>query len=85
MSQPQQLLNPREELNALLQNIFPSQQEETLVLRARRIMCNMVSDVSDEDMKAYITEFQYLINSWLDCFEQTVFDGSTLKQLLGQG
>lgn len=84
MSQSQQLLNPRDELNTVLRNIFPNNREETRVLRARNIMKDCVSGLSEEDLEAYLTEFQYLIDYWLDSFEIRLFNGSTLKQTLGQ-
>ena len=31
-----------------------------------------------------VTDFQYLMDSWLDEFETDVFEGKTLKELLGE-
>jgi hypothetical protein len=57
-----------------LQHIFPAKQEETRIQKARLIM----GDV-------YLTNFQYLIDSWLDEYEKQVFDNKTLKEKLKEG
>lgn len=47
-------------------------------------MGSLTKELSDEDLEVYITELQYLIDQWLDNFEQQAFNGQTLKQVLGQ-
>jgi len=47
-------------------------------------MGELVTDLSDEELEVYMTEFQYLIDAWFDDFERQAFDGQTLKQVLGQ-
>ncbi len=76
--------SPLQPLSNALEQIFTSQQEENQTLRARRIMGNLVSEIVDEELEIFVTEFQYLIDEWLDCFEKQVFGGKTLKQVLGQ-
>jgi hypothetical protein len=68
-----------------LQQIFSSPQEESRLQKARRIMGTSLESVVDEDLEAYLTEFQYLLDAWFDAFEQEMFDGLTLRQVLGQG
>lgn len=75
-------VSPLQPLDEALNRIFTSPQEETRLTRVRRIMGDTVSEVSDEDLEIYLTEFQYLIDSWLDEFERLAYDGLTLKQLL---
>lgn len=77
--------HPLAPIDEALQKIFSSPQEETRLQRARRIMGVSVESTSDEDLEIFLTEFQYLIDGWLDAFEQEVFDGLTLNQVLGQG
>ncbi len=72
-------------VDSALKRIFPSKLEETRVEIARRIMSSAVVSLPNEDLEVYITEFQYLIDSWFDQFEKQAYDGLTLKQLLGQG
>lgn len=47
-------------------------------------MGDLVDPLSDEELEVYITEFQHLIDEWLDDFECQAFDGQTLKQVLNQ-
>lgn len=68
-----------------LHQIFNSNEEETRVQRVRRIMGASVMMLPDEELEIYATELQHLIDGWLDTFERQVFNGVTLKQLLGQG
>lgn len=48
-------------------------------------MGDLVADAADEELELYATEFQNLIDEWLDEFERQAFDHQTLKQVLGQG
>ncbi len=77
--------NPLASIDAALKRIFTTQQEETLLLKSRRIMSDAVVGISDEELEVYITEFQHLIDYWLDDFEREMFEGQTLQQVLGQG
>ena len=65
-----------------LSNIFPDKQEETRIQKARRIMGDDVKNLSDEDLEVFLTEFQYLIDCWLDEYEKQQFDGKTLREKL---
>lgn len=47
-------------------------------------MGSTVESLADEELGVCLTEFQRLIDEWLDAFEQQLFDGQTLKQVLGQ-
>jgi hypothetical protein len=71
-------------IDTALQNIFKSTQEETRLQQARRIMGGSVDHLSDEELEICITEFQHILDEWFDAFEHGVFDGQTLKQVLGQ-
>lgn len=68
-----------------LNNIFPSKQEETQVQKARLIMGDDVKNLSDEDLGVFLTEFQYLIDCWLDEYEKQVFNNKTLSELMKEG
>lgn len=68
-----------------LSNIFPSKQEETQVQKARLIMGDDVKALSDEDLEVFLTEFQYLIDCWLDEYEKQVFNNKTLSELMKEG
>ncbi len=66
----------------VLNNIFPDKQEETRIQKARLIMGDDVKHLSDEDLEVFLTEFQYLIDCWLDEYERRVFDNKTLRELI---
>ncbi len=72
-------------IDAALQRIFVNSQEETLTSKARGIMGELIAELTDEDLEIYITEFQHLINYWFDRYERKLFDGQTLRQILGIG
>lgn len=68
-----------------LNDIFPTQKEENGLQRARRILGDIAINMPDQDLEAYLAEFEYLIDSWLDEFEKNIFDDKTLMQLLKEG
>ena len=78
-------LSPLASLDTALQRIFKPAVEETKLQKARSIMGSELGGLSDEDLEVYLTEFQHLIDTWLDAYEKELFDGFTLRQLLGQG
>ncbi len=72
-------------LEKTLPRIFPEKEEETRIQKARLIMGEDIKNLSDEDLEVYLTEFQYLIDSWLDEYEKQVFNNKMLKELLMEG
>jgi len=78
-------LSPIASLDTALQRIFKPAAEETKLQKARCIMGSELGALSDEDLEVYLTEFQHLIDNWLDAYEKQLFNGLTLRQLLGQG
>jgi hypothetical protein len=75
--------NPLLNLEKTLNSIFPTQQEETKVTKARNILGNTLGACSDEQLETHIAQFEFLVNSCLDLFERELFDGKTLKELTG--
>lgn len=69
-------------LESKLQQIFPNSQEESKVKIARKIMGEEISVLSDGELEVFITEFQYLVESWMDEFEKMILNGLTLKQIM---
>ena len=49
--------------------------------QARQVFGDKVSHLSDTELQAYLSKFQFLIDSWLDMYERTVFNGKTLTEL----
>lgn len=82
MTSPDSPLTP---IDDALRAIFITPTQETLLQKTRHIMGDTVSDLSDEELEVYVTEFQHLIDYWLDTFERQVFDGLTLQQVLQEG
>jgi hypothetical protein len=68
-----------------LRAIFSTPAQETLLQKTRHIMGDAVGELSDDELEVCITEFQHLIDYWLDTFEKDLFDGMTLHQLLREG
>jgi len=75
--------SPLLSIDAALRQIFPSSNEESILKNARRIMKTEVDSLSDEDLEVYLTEFQHIIDYYLDNYEAQIFNGKTLKQALG--
>ncbi len=65
-----------------LSSFFQGQQEETRLTQARRILGSSVMNLSDQDLEVKITEFQYLIERWMDAFERSIFNNQTLTQVV---
>lgn len=76
--------SPLAAIDEAFQRVFNSPQEETKLQKARSIMGSALVDTPDEDLEVYLTEFQHLIDGWFDSFEQAMFNGATLKQVLGR-
>lgn len=75
----------RKSFESTLDNIFHSDKEESQIQKARAILGDSVANVSDEELSVYLTEFQYLLDGWLDIYEQQLFEGKTLQQLEREG
>lgn len=72
-------------LDTALGSIFPTPAEETKVQKARMILQEVATDLTDEEVEIFITELQCLVESWFDVYEKQAFDGLTLKELLKGG
>jgi len=76
---------PLASIDVALQHILNPTAEQTGLQKARQTMGTALTDTSDEDLEIYMTEFQHLIDYWLDAYEREAFGGMTLRQVLGQG
>jgi len=77
-------LTPQKTLDNLLQNIFPQNKDKNKVIQTRKLLDKTAENLSDEQIQCIVTEFQFLINSWLDEYEKEVFGGMTLKEILNE-
>lgn len=71
-------------ITSALGAIFPTQTEENKVTKTRRILGETARALSDEHIETIITQFQFLIDSWLDEFEHDIFGGMTLKEVVNE-
>lgn len=82
-------LPPTQNIQTSLENtinsIFAPQTEETKVTRTRKHLGAVGKTFSDEQIETTITEFQFLMDTWLDEYEREVFNGFTLKEVLNEG
>lgn len=72
-------------LDTALHQIFKTRQEETRIEKARRIMAGAVDSLTDDELDICLTEFEHLIDYWLDTFEREIFDDKILQQVLMEG
>ncbi len=79
------LYNPQKSLGKGLNAFFPTHEEETKLQKSRRVLGEISSEVSDEQLEVFITGIQFLLDGWLDNFERKMFDGLTLNQILKGG
>ena len=77
--------NPQQSIETAINNIFPLASEENKTSRMRKALGNAAKSLSNEQIETITTEFQCLIESWMDEFEKNVFSGLTLKEVLNGG
>lgn len=65
-----------------LDTLFPEQQYDKNVQKARDILGSTADEFTPEQLKDLVLEIQFLADSWLDDFERRLFNGSTLTELL---
>lgn len=78
-------INPQQSIETALNKILPISSEETKIVRMRKALGETAQLLSNEQIENITTEFQYLIDSWMDEFERDVFSGMTLKEVLNEG
>ena len=69
-------------IESALTKIFPTNKEVTRVQRARQILGNEVLELSDDDLDACLTEFQYLVDCWFDEYEKQAYGGKLLREII---
>lgn len=63
----------------------PASEADSKIQKARAILGDIALDLSDGDLSVCLTQFQYLVDEWLDEYEKQVFNGLTLQQVLREG
>ena len=73
---------PYRELDTALNNIFPEQSEQTQLSRIKKLLGESAQNLTEGELKTIHSDFQFLIDAWLDSYEQRLFGGKTLQNLL---
>lgn len=58
--------------------------DEIDLAKAKTILGNIAKKMTDDQLKDACVEMQYLIETWLDEYERSIFGGKTLRELLGE-
>jgi hypothetical protein len=56
--------------------------QQKTVQEARDILGESASALLDDQIYDLVNEMQYLVDTWLEEYEQKIFEGKTLKELL---
>lgn len=68
------------DLDKKLNEILPEENKESkMIQHAKEILG---SNYTTEEIKELITSFDYLTSKWLEEYEQEIFAGKTLKEIL---
>jgi hypothetical protein len=51
--------------------------------KAKALLGDAAKKMTDDDLNDSCVEMQYLVETWLDDYERSIFDGKTLRELLG--
>ncbi|OGE31909.1 hypothetical protein A2631_02185 [Candidatus Daviesbacteria bacterium RIFCSPHIGHO2_01_FULL_44_29] len=76
--------NPLADIQKSLESIFPEEYQQTRVSKARQTLGSSAESYSDIQIETLVTDFEYLASAWLDLFEREIFNGKTLKEVLGE-
>jgi len=64
------------------QHFQEQNEEEKTVQEARDILGKSAEGLTDSQVHDLVNEVQYLVDTWIEEYEQKIFDGKTLKELL---
>ena len=73
---------PYRELDTALNNIFLEQSEQTQLSRLKKLLGESAKNLKESELKTILSDFQFLIDAWLDSYEKRIFGGKTLQNLL---
>jgi hypothetical protein len=72
-------------IESALENIFDFDKAENKLARARKILGDVATSLSDSELQAHLTEFEFLLDCWMDEFERQIFNNKTLREVLREG
>lgn len=58
--------------------------DEIDIEKAKLILGDAVKKMNDDQLKDACVEMRYLVETWLDDYERLIFEGKTLRELLGE-
>ncbi len=58
--------------------------DEIDIEKAKTILGDTAKKMTDDQLKDTCVEVQYLMETWLDDYERSIFEGKTLRELLGE-
>lgn len=58
--------------------------DEIDIEKAKTILGATAKKMTDDQLKDTCVEVQYLMETWLDDYERSIFGGKTLRELLGE-
>lgn len=76
------LSNPLTPIENAINSIFPQQTEENKIIRTRTLLGKVGKTLPDEQIECINTEYQFMIDTWLDEYEKALFNGTTLQEIL---
>jgi hypothetical protein len=62
--------------------LLPDDEKE--IQETRKILGKCAEGMTDEDIKHQITCIDYLVQTWMDEYERTIFDGKTLNEFINK-
>lgn len=64
------------------QNFQEQNERQKTIQETRDILGKSAEELTDDQIFALVSEIQYLVDTWLEEYEQKIFEGKTLKELL---
>ena len=77
--------NPQTPIENAINSIFIKPGDEIRIIQVKNELGEISNVLSFEQIEVTASQFQFLIDGWLDEFEKEVFKGMTLKEVLNEG
>ena len=66
-----------------LDGMFPEQKRQDKdIARVKEALGDLSKEFNEVELKEIATDIDFLVATWLDDFEKTLFDGQTLREVL---
>ncbi len=72
-------------IESALEDIFDFDKAENKLAKARKILGEVAVTLSNSQLQTHLTEFEFLLDCWMDEFERQIFDNKTLREVLREG